>query len=175
MKLTTPRTQRRLKLTMFAVLASQLNYPDSVLDEISPDLITPYLPLNEVLARVDRLRIEGRAIMKVHQTTRRKKEFFEFEYLLKDGDIPGGARTVASALCLRLSSLIGTPIPADERKEDDLERGPGHHRPAGRSHRPPPNPRNTPLTGPRPISKTRTGHYTTAKGRTPPAQPESTR
>ena len=118
MKLTT-EDAAALKLAMFAVLAGQLNYPDSVLDEISPDLITPYLPLNEVLARVDRLRIEGRAIVKVHRTTKRNKEFFEFEYLLKDGDIPGGARTVASALCLRVSDLIGTPVPADERKEDD--------------------------------------------------------
>ena len=57
--------------------------------------------------------------MKVHRTTKRNKQFFEFEYLLKDGDIPGGARTVASALCLRVGDLIGTPVPADERKEDD--------------------------------------------------------
>ena len=118
MKLTT-EDATALKLAMFAVLAGQLNYPDSVLDEISPNLIAPYLPLDEVLARVDRLRIEGRAIVKVHRTTRRNKEFFEFEYLLKDGDIPGGARTVARALCLRVGDLIGTPVPADEREEDD--------------------------------------------------------
>ena len=112
-----------LKLAMLAVLEAYGRYSKPQLDQIASAVSTPYMPGAEAMTNMARIQIDGKPLVKVRQESvgPKKERFFESTFLLEGHTYPGGWRTVSKALCIRMCELLGTPVPEDEREEDNAE------------------------------------------------------
>lgn len=110
-----------LKLTMFAVLERYSTFEHIALDDINSRTPTPVGPADQIMDAINRVRIDGKPIVRVHRTMERGETFYEFDYPLDNAGFPGGARTVCLALFVRMQELIRTPVSDDERNDTTEE------------------------------------------------------
>ena len=82
---------------------------------------TPSGPTDELMEAVNRVRIDGKTVVRTERTTRKGETFYELDYPFSEDDFPGGPRTVCLALTVRIQELIGMPVPEDERAEASEE------------------------------------------------------
>ena len=110
-----------LKFALAVVLEARLGYSRKEIEALSTEVATPSEGAETVVERLGRLRLNGKAVFKVHNETKKGELYHEFEYLIHESDVPGGSRTVVDALLVRMYELLGTPVPADEREDAEDE------------------------------------------------------
>ena len=111
-----------LKLTMFALLERYSTMNRFDLDEINARTPTPSGPTVEIMDAINRVRIDGKAVVRTERSTNQGKALYELHYPLKETDFTGGPRSVCLALFVRLHQLVGMPVPDNERNEPTEER-----------------------------------------------------
>lgn len=104
-----------LKLTLFALLERYSTFDCKDLDEMNDLTPTPSSPADEVMDAVNRVRVDGKAVVRTERVIDKGKPFYELHYPFSEDDFPGGPRTVCLALSLRMQQLVGMPAPDDER------------------------------------------------------------
>lgn len=104
-----------LKLTLFALLERYSTFDRADLDEMNELTPTPSGPADEIMDAINRVRIDGKAVVRTERTIDKGKPFYELHYPFSEDDFPGGPRTVCLALSLRMQQLVGMPVPDDER------------------------------------------------------------
>ncbi len=104
-----------LKLTMFALLERYSTMDRFDLNEINSRTPTPSGPADEIMDAINRVRIDGKTVVRTERTTSKGKTFYDLHYPFTETDFPGGPRTVCLALFLRLHQLVRMPVPDDER------------------------------------------------------------
>ncbi|MCY4058556.1 MAG: hypothetical protein OXG44_11195 [Gammaproteobacteria bacterium] len=110
-----------LKLTLFALLERYSTFEQSDLDEMNAITPTPSGPADDVMEAVNRVRIDGKAVVRTEVTTEKGEAFYDLQYPFSEDDFPGGPRTVCLALSMRIHELIGMPVPEDERAKTTKE------------------------------------------------------
>ena len=110
-----------LKLTLFALLERYSAFNRSDLDEMNDVTRTPSGPVDKTMETVNRVRIDGKAVVRTERAINNGKPFYELHYPFSEDDFPGGPRTVCLALSLRMQELVGMPVPDDERAEPTEE------------------------------------------------------
>ena len=110
-----------LKLTMLAVLERYSTFDHIDLDDINSRTPTPAGPADQIMDAINRVRIDGKPIVRVHRTIERGETFYEFDNPLENAGFPGGARTVCLALLVRMQELIRMPVSDDERNDTSEE------------------------------------------------------
>ena len=108
-----------LKFALAVVLEGRLGYSRKQVETLGAEVATPSEGAATLLERVERLRLDGKAMFRVYNGEREGEPYHEFEYLIEESDVPGGSRTVVSALLVRMYELLGTPVPADEREDTE--------------------------------------------------------
>ena len=104
-----------LKLTMFALLERYSTMDRLDLDEINSRTPTPSGPADKIMDAINRVRIDGKPVVRTERTTSNGEPFYDLHYPFAEADFPGGPRTVCLALFVRLHQLVGMPVPYDER------------------------------------------------------------
>ena len=69
----------------------------------------------ETANAIDRLRMDGKAIVRTERVLHEGKIFHELHFLFSNTDFPGGPSTICSTLIVRMAQLTGEPVPEDER------------------------------------------------------------
>ena len=87
-----------LKLTMFALLERYSTMDRFDLNEINSRTPTPSGPADEIMDAINRVRIDGKAVVRTERTTSKGKTFYDLHYPFTETDFPGGPRTVCLAL-----------------------------------------------------------------------------
>lgn len=106
-----------LKLTLFALLERYSTFTRADLDTINESMPTPAGSTENVMDAINRVRVDGKAVVRAERTIEDGRPFYELHYPFSHADFPGGARTVCLALTVRIHQLAGTPVPDDERDE----------------------------------------------------------
>ena len=104
-----------LKLTLFALLERYSTVKPNDLDEMNELTPTPSAPVDDTMEAINRVRIDGKAVVRTERAIDNGKPFYDLHYPLSNDDFPGGARTICLALLLRIQQLVGMPVPDDER------------------------------------------------------------
>ena len=125
-----------LKLTLFALLERYSAFKRSDLDEMNDFTPTPSGPVDETMEAVNRVRIDGKAVVRTEQSTDNGEPFYELHYPFSEDDFPGGARTICLALALRMQQPGGNAGTRGRARWTDRRRcRPGDRRPACRVNR----------------------------------------
>ena len=82
------------------------------MNDVTP---TPSGPVDETMEAVNRVRIDGKAVVRTERSIDNGEPFYELHYPFSADDFPGGARTICLALAIRMHQLVGMPVPEDER------------------------------------------------------------
>lgn len=106
-----------LKTTLVALLMHYSSVDDSELNLIDTWIPTPNGCEDEVMDAIDRVRIDGKAVVRTERTIKNGKPFYNLNYGSTETDFPGGPETVCLALTIRIHKLIGMPAPDTERDE----------------------------------------------------------
>ena len=85
------------------------------LDEMNSNTTTPSGSIHQFMDAINRVRIDGKAVVRTRRATDRGKPFHELHYPFAESDFPGGARTLCLALTMRMQHLVKKPVPDDER------------------------------------------------------------
>ena len=104
-----------LKLTLFALLERYSTFKRSDLDEMNELTPTPSNPVDDTMEAINRVRIDGKTVVRTERAVDNGKPFYDLHYPFSDDDFPGGARTICLALLVRMQQLVGMPVPEDER------------------------------------------------------------
>ena len=104
-----------LKLTLFALLERYSTFDRGDLDEMNELTPTPPAPADEIMDAINRVRVDGKAVVRTERTIDKGKPFYQLSYPFEANDFPGGARTICLALTMRMQQLVGMPVPDDER------------------------------------------------------------
>ena len=110
-----------LKLTLFALLERYSTFERGELDEMNQIPPTPTGPADEIMNTINRVRVDGKMVVRTERTSDKGKPCYEVQYPFTETDFPGGPRTICLALVLRMQQLIGTPVSDDERNEPTEE------------------------------------------------------
>ena len=140
-----------LKLTLFALLERYSTFDRSDLDEMNEMMPTPRGPANEIMDAINRVRVDGKAVIRTERTIDKAKLFYELHYPFAETDFPGGLSGGKPA-----HAITGRHAAARRRARRTHRAGrrPGDHRAARRVHRDPQAARTGTLTSP-PIENTR--------------------
>ena len=110
-----------LKLTLFALLERYSTFDRGELDEMNQIPPTPSGPADEIMDAINRVRVDGKTVVRTERTIDKGKPCYEVHYPFAETDFPGGPRTLCLALNLRMQQLVGMPVPDDEREEPTEE------------------------------------------------------
>ena len=106
---------RALKLTLFALLERYSTFDRGDRDEMNEMTPTPSGPADEIMDAINRVRVDGKAVVRTERRMDKGKPFYELHYPFAEDNFPGGARTICLALTMRMQQLVGMPVPDDER------------------------------------------------------------
>lgn len=70
---------------------------------------------------VNRVRVDGKTVVRTERTIDKGKPFYELHYPFTEDDFSGGPRTVCRALSLRMQQLVGMPVPDNQRSRPTEE------------------------------------------------------
>ncbi len=82
------------------------------MNELTP---TPPGPADEIMDAINRVRVDGKAVVRTERTIDKGKPFYQLHYPFEANDFPGEAMTICLALTMRMQQLVGMPVPDDER------------------------------------------------------------
>ena len=101
-----------LKLTLFALLERYSTFNRTDLDEMNDLTPTPSGPVDETMDTINRVRIDGKAVVRTERAIDKGKPFYELHYPFSEDDFPGdrGPSAWRSACACRNSSECRYPM-----------------------------------------------------------------
>ena len=99
--------------TVLAALMETFSPGGSGIDETDESDPPQARPTEETMNTIDRLRMDGKAIVRTERVVQEGKTFRKLHF--PRTDFPGGPMTVCVALILRMARLAGEAVPDDER------------------------------------------------------------
>ena len=89
------------------------------MNELTP---TPPGPADEIMDAINRVRVDGKAVVRTERTMDQGKPFYQLHYPFEANGFPGGARTICLALTMRMQQT-GRHARARDERDGPTEEG----------------------------------------------------